>query len=172
MLGSNIRLSNGIQAHCNPRGFTLLEMMIVLAIMAVLLVLTVPVNTGKMDQTYIAETKELVRRYQPLIEQHYRLFSQFPANNHAAGLPDADNILGNYLTSVELVNGAMHLTLGNKIRPDLKGKILTVRPIFVPDTNNTLISWICGNDTVPENMIAAGENRSDVPPVSLPLSCR
>lgn len=153
-------------------GFTLLELMIVLAIMAILLVLAVPVNTGRMDQTYIAESVDLVRQYQPLIEQHYRVFGVFPADNQAAGLPRAQDILGNYLTSVEVVDGAMHLTLGSKIRPDLRGKTVSLRPVFVPNTSNTPVSWICGNDAIPANMRAAGENRSNVPPVSLPLSCR
>lgn len=167
-----MRFTTGSSTHRDRRGFTLLELMIVLAIMAVLLVLTVPVNTGRMDQTYIAETVDLVQQYQPLIEQYYRVTGAFPIDNQAAGLPEAQDILGNYLVSVEVVEGAMHLTLGSKIRPDLRGKIVTLRPIFVPDTANTPVSWVCGYDTIPANMLAAGENRSNVRPVSLPLSCR
>ena len=120
----------------------------------------------------MSESLNLVSGYQLQIEQYYMLNNEFPADNEAAGIPPSQAILGNYLEAAELVDGALHLQLGNKIRPELKGKFVSVRPIFVPGTANTPISWICGNDTVPPNMLAAGENRTDIESFRLPVSCR
>lgn len=160
------------QVTLYSRAFTLLEMMIVLAIVSVLMLAMIPANTGRIDQAYIAETIDLVRKYQPVISKYFDVHQEFPADNQAAGLPEAKTILGNYLTSVLVEDGAMHLTLGNKIRPELSGKVISLRPIFVPNTVNTPVSWVCANDSIPANMLAAGENRSNVPLASLPLSCR
>ena len=147
-------------------------MLIVLAIIGILLIATIPSNSGKIDQAGVSETVRLMRGYQLQIESYYSMNNEFPADNKAAGIPEATSIIGNYLTAAYLQNGALHLELGNKIRNTLKGKFISLRPVFVPDVENTPVSWICGNDTVPGNMIAAGENRTDVENYSLPLSCR
>lgn len=154
------------------KAFTLLEMLIVLAIVGIMLVATLPAGGGKVDQVRVAETIDLVKRYQSQIEHYYRMHNEFPATNEAADLPEPTNIVGNYMTAVYLVDGALHLQMGNKIRPDLNGKLVSIRPIFVPEILNTPVSWICGNDSVPPEMLASGENRTNIPSASLPISCR
>ncbi|MEP5765683.1 MAG: pilin [Halieaceae bacterium] len=154
------------------KGFSLLEMLVVLAIIGIVIMATIPSGGGKIDQAGISETINLVKRYQPQIEQFYMATGEFPIDNDAAGLPDPESIIGNYLQATYVDSGAIHVELGNKIRPELKGKIISLRPIFVPDAENSPISWVCGLDTIPENMVAAGENRTDVEAYRLPMSCR
>lgn len=147
-------------------------MLIVLAIISILLVATIPSNSGKIDQVGVSETIRLMRGYQAQIERYYSMNNVFPADNKAAGIPEASDIVGNYLSAAYLKDGALHLQLGNKIRTDLKDKFVSLRPVFVPLVENTPVSWICGNDTVPAKMIAAGKNRTDVEARSLPITCR
>ena len=156
----------------NSTGFTLLEMLIVLAIIAILLALTIPSGGGKLDQARIVESINLVKRFQPQIESYYAMHNEFPADNASLGIPASRSIVGNYMKSVTLVDGALHLKLGNKINPKLNDKVISVRPIFVPDEPDAPVSWICGHDSVPENMIAAGENRTNIENTSLPVVCR
>jgi len=153
-------------------GFSLMEMLIVLAIISIILVATIPSGGGRVDQAAVAETVDLMKNYKPQIENYYRSHGEFPADNATAGLPEADNIAGNYMTAVFLLDGALHVRLGNKIRPELRGKYISLRPIFVPDVENAPISWVCGTDTVPVDMVAAGENRTDIASASLPVACR
>jgi len=153
-------------------GFTLIELVIVLAIMAIILVASIPSSGGKIDQVGVNEALNLVKVYQPQIESYYNMTGEFPADNEVLGMPAPQSVIGNYLTAVHLEGGALHLELGNKIRPKLKGKIVSIRPVFVPDTPNAPISWICGNDSVPDKMVAAGDNRTNLEPLSLPSSCK
>jgi len=154
------------------RGFTLVEVLVVLAIVAMLMMAAIPSGGGKVDQAGINETLNLVKGYQLQIEQYYMFYQEFPADNEEAGLPEPTSIMGNYLQATHVEDGALHLELGNKIRPELQGKFVSIRPIFVPGEENAPVSWICGNDTVPPKMVAAGENRTDVESYRLPVSCR
>ena len=154
------------------KGFTLLEMLIVLAIIGIMLALTLPSGGGKVDQARIVESINLVKRYQPKIESYYETNNEFPADNASLGIPASLSIAGNYMKSVALVDGALHLKLGNKMNPKLHDKVISVRPVFVPDEPDAPVSWICGNDSVPESMIAAGENRTNIENISLPVVCR
>lgn len=153
-------------------GFTLLELVIVMAIIAIGLVAMIPVNTGKLDQTRVVETVALVKPYQLLVEGYYRTHGDFPIDNEAIDMPAPEKIIGNYMTAAFLQKGAIHIQLGNKIGPELTEKILSLRPVFVPDEGYAPVSWVCGYDTVPEKMIASGTNRTDIALASLPLSCR
>lgn len=154
------------------QGFTLIEILVVLAIISILAMLALPSQEGKVERVQIAETLKLVEQYKPDIEAFYRINGAFPTDNAAAGMPDKNKITGNYLASTTLENGAMHLVLGNKIRESLRGKIISVRPIFVPGERTAPVSWICGYDSPPLNMLAAGGNQSTVTANLLPSQCR
>ena len=95
-----------------------------------------------------------------------------PADNAAAGLPVADKIVGNYVSSVAVQDGAINLTFGNRANSSILGKILTLRPAVVADTPVVPVAWICGNASVPDKMTVKGINRTDVPALYLPLKCR
>ncbi|WP_370980546.1 prepilin-type N-terminal cleavage/methylation domain-containing protein [Agaribacterium sp. ZY112] len=154
------------------KGFSLIEILVVLAIMAILITLAVPSNKGRYDKVKVKESLVLIDTYKAQIEAIYALTGEFPEDNAAAGLPEPQQIVGNFLSSTELEQGAFHLELGNKISPDLQGLMISVRPVFVPGVENAPVSWICGDDTVPENMVAAGENKTNIPVSALPIVCR
>jgi type IV pilus assembly protein PilA len=154
------------------KGFTLVEIMVVLAVIAILLTIALPSDGGRINRVRVEESLKLVEQYKAPIEFYYRSNQFFPASNQSANLPQPHQIVGNYLAETQLIHGALHLRLGNKIGKTLQGKIVSLRPIFVPGVENAPISWICGYDTVPNGMAAAGENLTDLDPQFLPLNCR
>ena len=75
------------------------------------------------------------------------------------------------VTSVEVVNGAVHITLGNHIPDILKGKILTYRPAVVVDSPISPISWLCGYKPAVPGMTPVGDNLTDLPTDILTSEC-
>ncbi len=154
------------------RGFTLLEIMVVLAILSILVVMALPSNEGRYNRIRIEESLKLVDRFKSDVEAYYLVHQEFPATNDSANIPLPHQIIGNFLSETQLSDGALHLRLGNKISQQLQGQIISLRPVFVPGSEKAPISWICGHDTVPAGMVVAGENRTSVDIKYLPLSCR
>ena len=154
-------------------GFTLLEVIMVIAIIAILATLALPSQLGQITQKKLIETLELVEPYKKPIELYYRTHGgNFPEDNVAAGLPEPDQIIGNYLRKMEIRDGVMHLHLGNKMPENLHDKIISIRPVFVEDSLSSPISWICGYDEKPLGMEAAGTNLTSVEKLFLPGRCR
>lgn len=154
------------------RGFTLIEMMVVVAIIAILALMALPSPDPAIARKQVSESIELIEDYKKLVAFYHKSTQVFLANNQEAGMPAADKILGNYIDRVELVNGAFHLHFGNKAHPEIKNKTLSIQPIIVTGSPESPISWICGKAAAPPGMQAVGENRTDIEIKSLPFNCR
>ena len=152
-------------------GFSFIEILVVIGIIAILALVAIPSQAGRFNQKRIAETIELAENFKQGIQLFYQLNGKFPADNEEAGMPAADKILGNYLEGLEVVDGAMHLKLGNKLTRFV-GQTVSIFPVFVEDSPASPISWVCGHDSPPEGMTTAGENKTSVSITNLPLSCR
>lgn len=155
------------------QGFSLIEIMVVIAIIAILATLAMPSQLGRVTQKRVIETLELVEPYKANISAYYHTHSgEFPANNEDAGLPEPRHIIGNYLQKMEVREGVMHLYLGQNLPQNLHNKIISIQPIFVKESPNSPISWICGLNKTPAGLQAAGLNLTDVDKVFLPGRCR
>ena len=157
----------------NSRGFTLLEIMIVIAIVVILATLALPSQTSAITQRKVLESYQLVEPYKDNITRYYKLHSgTLPTNNEAAGLPEPRQILGNYLEKMEVREGVMNLYFGQKMPQKLHGNVLSIRPVFVKDSPDSPLSWICGYNDVPDGMTGAGINLTDMDMMFLPGRCR
>jgi len=145
---------------------------VVLAIISILAMVAVPSYVSATAKDQVKESLDIVEKLKAQVESFHQNSQAMPLNNEEAGLPASDKLLGNYVKSIELENGAFHVLFGNKAVKPLQGKILTVRAISVVDSPRSPASWVCGYSKVPVGMEAKGENRSTVPFAMLPLSCR
>jgi type IV pilus assembly protein PilA len=154
------------------RGFTLIELMVVVSILVGLMLITLPGLTDKAVREQVAEALPLADIAKPAIELSWATGLPLPADNAAAGLPVADKIVNQRVQSVTVKGGAIHIQFGGRANQELQGKILTVRPAGVEDARIVPITWLCGNTAAPAKMTAQGENRTTVPLKYLPARCR
>jgi type IV pilus assembly protein PilA len=154
------------------RGFTLVELMIVVAIIAILAMIAMPSIQGKLVRSQIIEAAHWSDVAKNPIAQAWTSTKTLPADNTAAGLPAAEKIVSTLVTNVTVEAGAVHITFGNQANAALSGKVLTFRPAVVEDATIVPVSWVCGNAKVPDKMTAKGNNRTDIPDRFLPLNCR
>jgi type IV pilus assembly protein PilA len=154
------------------QGFTLIEMMVGVAIIAILALMMLPSYQDKLVRDQVVEALPLADVATRPVAAAWASAQSLPADNAAAGLPPADKIVGNLVSSVAVQGGAIHLTFGNRANGQIKGKVLTLRPAVVEDAPVVPIAWVCGYAPVPDKMTVKGENRTNVPPVYLPFRCR
>ncbi len=156
----------------HPTGFTLIEMMVVVAIMAILALIAMPSYQGKIIRDQIIEGAALANVAKTPVAASWLAIHDFPLDNAAAGLPVADKIVSNLVSSVAIENGAIHITFGNRANGLIKGKILTLRPAVVDDAPIVPVSWVCGHAKAPDKMSAKGLDKTDIPAPYLPFNCQ
>jgi type IV pilus assembly protein PilA len=154
------------------RGFTLIELMIVIAIIGILATLAVPSYQDRAIRAQVAEGMELAVFAKQAVASFYAKYGKLPKDNAAAGLPPAEHIVGNYVTRLEVANGQIVLTFGNQSNRNLAGQKLGIRPAIVEAYRAVPIAWVCGQAGVPEKMKVTGTNETTLPPVLLPIDCR
>ncbi len=154
------------------RGFTLIEMMVVIAIIAILAMMALPSYQGKILRDQIVEGSALANIAKTPIATYWAANKSFPADNLTVALPTADKIVNNLVQSVTVKDGAIHITYGNRASGVLKNKTLTLRPAVVDDAPIVPLVWVCGSAKGPDKMTVWGENKTDIPQEYLPLNCR
>ena len=179
----NVMVTANTQAVCEPRerarccsgsvhGFTLVELMVVIAIIAIMALAAIPSIQDRTLRAQLTEGLALADVGKAAVAAAYAKSASLPTDNDAAGLPPADRIVGNRVSAVTVRNGAVHLRFGNQVHKSLMGKTLSFRPAVVDDYPQVPIAWICGSASVPDKMTAKGDNLSDLPQNLLPPSCR
>jgi type IV pilus assembly protein PilA len=154
------------------KGFTLIELMIVVAIIGILAAIAIPSYQDYTIRAQVTEGFAIADELKLKINEYYRTHGRFPADNRAAGVPEARFLIGNYVTGVEIANGAMHIQFGNKINQAIAGSILTMQPQVVTGSPASPISWNCGYSTPPAGLEAVGDNRTSATDKFLPSVCR
>jgi type IV pilus assembly protein PilA len=153
-------------------GFTLIEIMIVIGIIAILSLMAIPVYQDRFIRNQIGDALPLAEIAKGPIATSWAIARAFPADNASVGLPVPEKVVNNYISALAVENGAIHITFGNRASNAIKGKILTVRPAIVVDAPVVPVAWVCGLAKVPGNMTAQGENRTNIPIGYLPGLCR
>ncbi len=153
------------------RGFTLIELMVTIVIIGILATITIPSYLISRQRSDVAEALRMADTIREDVTAYYEFNLSFPADNDAAGAPEPDLLIGNNVTRIEIEDGAIHITLGNKVARPLQGKTLSLRPAVVTGSPKSPISWLCGSDNAVTGMEAIGKNKTDLDNAIVPASC-
>ncbi|HVY07659.1 MAG TPA: pilin [Burkholderiales bacterium] len=160
------------EAEPCSHGFTLIEILIVLAVVAILALIALPSYLDVYVRNDINEALPLADIVKAPVADAWASRQAFPADNAAAGLPPPEKIVNNFISAIAIRDGAIHITFGNHANGTIKGKVLTLRPAVVKDAPIVPVTWVCGYASEPGQMTVQGENRTDIPMRYLPLRCR
>ena len=153
-------------------GYTLIELMVVVAIIAMMASMAVPSYQDRVIRAQVGEGLALSEFVKQAVAAHYSKTGRLAAENQTAGLPPAGKIVGNYVSSITVRAGAIDIAFGNQANRNLAGRTLTLRPATVEGYAQVPIAWVCGTAAVPQKMTIAGRNSTDLPGHHLPLDCR
>jgi type IV pilus assembly protein PilA len=123
------------------QGFTLIELMIVVAIIAILAAIAVPAYQTYTIKAQVAEGITLASGAKTAMAEFYASQGEWPADNDDAGLPDKADIVGKYVASVDVGSpvGAITVRFGPKAHKDIDGKTL----VFVAEPTDGSLAWTC-----------------------------
>ncbi|HAA45766.1 MAG: pilin [Halomonas sp. 54_146] len=145
-------------------GFTLIELMIVVAIIGVLASIAVPQYQNYVARAQVSEAISLASSAKTAVSEYYVTNGEFPVDNATAGLSDDTDIKGSYVQSVTVGTGGV--ITAKMASADVVGALIDKTLDFTPtasdaDTNSGSITWKCGPGAT-----------GGIPTQYLPASCR
>jgi type IV pilus assembly protein PilA len=159
------------QRRSGQVGFTLVELMFVVAIIGILAAIAIPNYSDYRIRARISEAMTISGGIRTAVGEYYAYRGSFPENNAALGLRPKDQLPGQYIESIEISFGAIHIRFSENA-VNKENRMITLRPTVVetyPQGNS--LSWICGYAAPATGMIAYGENRTSIKKEHLPRVC-
>ena len=151
------------------KGFTLIELMIVVAIIGILAAIAIPAYQNYVIRAQVTEGLTLADGWKTAIAEYYANTGNWPVQANLTGTTPS---VGKYESGVTVTTGGtVQITYGGAANANLSGKILYLIPWT--DTNNDVL-WQCGTALQPGSgtTVASGATgTTNVPAQYLPTAC-
>ncbi|ENV7269158.1 pilin, partial [Neisseria gonorrhoeae] len=123
------------------KGFTLIELMIVIAIVGILAAVALPAYQDYTARAQVSEAILLAEGQKSAVTEYYLNNGEWPANNTSAGVASASDIKGKYVQKVEVENGVVTATMkSDGVNKEIQDKRLSLWAKREAGS----VKWFCG----------------------------
>ncbi|CAK0772868.1 Fimbrial protein [Gammaproteobacteria bacterium] len=155
-------------------GFTLIELMIVVAIIGILAAVAIPAYSDYTIRSQASEGIAMADEPKAAIADFWNNKGHVPLNNASAGAATAASYTGSYVSSIAVASGVITVTYGGKINSKASGKKLDIYPMA---NNAGNLVWVCGTATAPASTtlptgLSAAPSATNIDARYLPSACR
>ncbi|WP_118833389.1 pilin [Neisseria meningitidis] len=156
------------------KGFTLIELMIVIAIVGILAAVALPAYQDYTARAQVSEAILLAEGQKSAVTEYYLNHGEWPGNNSDAGVASSTDIKGKYVKSVEVKNGVVTATMASSnVNNEIKGKKLSLWA----KRQDGSVKWFCGQPvqrtgTTTNNDEVTADTDKQIDTKHLPSTCR
>ncbi|HFC8117217.1 TPA: pilin [Neisseria meningitidis] len=158
------------------KGFTLIELMIVIAIVGILAAVALPAYQDYTARAQVSEAILLAEGQKSAVTEYYLNHGEWPKNNTSAGVASTpSDIKGKYVQKVEVAKGVITATmLSSGVNKEIQGKKLSLWA----KRQDGSVKWFCGqpvtrdaNNTA-DDAVKTGTDSEKINTKHLPSTCR
>ncbi|MBH6661898.1 pilin [Neisseria meningitidis] len=153
------------------KGFTLIELMIVIAIVGILAAVALPAYQDYTARAQVSEAILLAEGQKSAVTEYYLNHGEWPANNSSAGVATSSKIKGKYVKEVEVKNGVVTATmLSSGVNNEIKGKKLSLWA----KRQDGSVKWFCGQPVTraANDADVTADSGNEIDTKHLPSTCR
>ncbi|MBH5923648.1 pilin [Neisseria meningitidis] len=157
------------------KGFTLIELMIVIAIVGILAAVALPAYQDYTARAQVSEAILLAEGQKSAVTEYYLNHGTWPGDNNSAGVASSTDIKGKYVKEVKVAKGVITAEMKSSgVNKEIQGKKLSLWA----KRQDGSVKWFCGQpvtrdaNATNDDVKAATDTAKKIDTKHLPSTCR